>query len=333
VNLIGEHTDYNGGLSLAFAIEEGVRVDAVARPGREVVARALDRGERDAFPLADPAPAEGWRAFVRGTVAELRAAGHGVPAAQLEISGSVAEGAGLASSAALGAALCLALLALAGEQPGDRIALAHLISRVENRWVGSRTGLLDQIASLCATPDHAVRIDFRSLDIAQVPLELGGWRFAVADSGERRTLAATGYNERRAECEHACELLDVEALRDARPEDVGGLPDPLGRRVRHVLGENDRVEETVTALGGGDLERVGRLLDDSHASLRDLYDASTGSVERTVERLREAGAAGARMMGGGFGGSVLALFEPQAELPAGVHAVSPGPGAGLAGVP
>jgi galactokinase len=330
VNLIGEHTDYADGLSLPFAIEEGVTVTATAIAGGDVEAHAVDLGEEDRFPLADPGrDAEGWRAFVRGTAAELRAAGHALRAARLEITGTVPEGSGLSSSAALEVALALALLALTGEDEPDRVALARLCSRVENDWVGARTGLLDQLAALLGEPGHALRIDFRSLEVTPVPLEIGGWRLVTADSGDAHTHAGSGYNARRRECEEAARQLGLETLRDARECDLARLPDPLDRRVRHVLGENARVDTTVAALREGDLAQVGRLLDASHASLRDLYDASTAAVERTVAALKDAGAAGARMVGGGFGGHVLALFAPGDPPPDGTQPVAPGPGARL----
>jgi galactokinase len=148
VNLIGEHTDYNGGLALPFAIDRGVTVEAEPLAGEEIRAEARDLGETDAFPLAAPGRTEGWRAFVRGTVAELRAAGVPVPGVRLAFSGDVPLGSGLSSSAALEAALCLALLAVAGAEEPDRTELAKLCSRVENDWVGAETGLLDQLASL-----------------------------------------------------------------------------------------------------------------------------------------------------------------------------------------
>ncbi|TMM00367.1 MAG: galactokinase [Actinobacteria bacterium] len=329
VNLIGEHTDYNAGLSLPFAIAAGVTVTATARPGGEVVARALDLGESDRFALADPAPAHGWRAFVRGTVAELAAAGLPVRAAALEIRGDVPQGAGLSSSAALGVALCLALTALAGVPDTDRLELARVASRVENAWVGARTGLLDQIASLLGRDGHALRIDFRTLAVTAVPLDLRGWRLVTVGSGEARAHAASGYNERRRECAQAAELLGVATLRDATVDAAADLPEPLGRRARHVSEESGRVEATIAALRAGDLCAVGALLDASHASLRDLYDASTAAVERTVAALRAAGAAGARMVGGGFGGHVLALLPPGTAAPEGALEVCPGPGARL----
>jgi galactokinase len=330
VNLIGEHTDYNGGLALPFAIGRGVTVTAEPRTGGEVVARALDLGEEDAFPLADPGPSSGWRAFVRGTVAELRAAGHELRASTLTIEGDLDRGSGLSSSAALETALSLALLAVAGEdEPADRRELARLCSRVENDWVGAHTGLLDQLASLYGEPDHAIRIDFATLEIEPVPLELGDWRLVTLDSGASHEHAGSGYNERRAETRRAAEILGIETLRDATPADLDRLPAPLDARVRHVLEENARVDAMVGALRAGDLPAAGRLLDASHASLRDLYAASVPEVESTVARLKAAGAAGARMVGGGFGGAVLALLGPGVAAPAGALAVAPGPPARL----
>jgi galactokinase len=328
VNLIGEHTDYNGGLALPFAIERGVTVTATAAAGDAVTVEARDVGEEDAFPLADPGPAEGWRAFVRGTVAELRAAGRPPRAAHLVVESDLAQGAGLSSSAALEAALCLALLALSGHpEPADRRDLARLCSRVENAWVGAQTGLLDQLAALCGAPGHALRIDFSTLAVEPVPLDLGEWRLVVLDSGATHAHAGSGYNERRAECTEACARLGVAALSDADPGAAAALPDPLRRRARHVLSENGRVEAMATVLAAGDLEGAGRLLDASHASLRDDYDASVPEVELAVAALKEAGAAGARMVGGGFGGAVLGLLEPGTRAPDGALPVAPAAGA------
>jgi galactokinase len=154
---------------------------------------------------------------------------------------------------------------------------------------------------------------------------------ATLDSGAGRSIAASGYNERREECRAACRALGVDSLRDADgPE---GLPDPLDRRVRHVLSENERVDAAVEALAVGDLRAVGRVLDDSHRSLRDDYEVSVPAVEQAVEACKQVGALGARIMGGGFGGSVLALFPPGAEPPPGAVEVAPGPGATVARPP
>jgi galactokinase len=357
VNLIGEHTDYNEGLALPFAIGEGITVSADALPpdapdaGR-VYAYARDLDERDEFSLAAPEPAGGWRAFVRGTVAEL--AGEGLPlvGASIDFAGQLPAGAGLSSSAALEVALCLALIELGarasavgdgaheGGQQGDgrhdggvsalnRTDIARLCARVENDWVGAHTGLLDQLASLYGAPDAALFIDFRTLDVQPVPLLLGDWRLVVLDSGEQHRLSTSGYNQRRAECAQACQLLGVRSLRDADPDAVAQLPEPLRRRALHVIEENRRVLQSVIALRADDLDALGLLLNASHESLRENFEVSTPAVEATVQRLLDAGASGARLIGGGFGGSVLGLFAPATSPPADAREVRPGPGAHL----
>jgi galactokinase len=327
VNLIGEHTDYNDGLALPFAIAAGVTVRARATGGPRIDAHALDLGKRDAFDIEHPSRAPGWRAFVRGAVAELRRAGVPLAAATLEIAGDVPRGAGLSSSAALEVALCLALIGVSGAPTPDRMALARICSRVENDWVGARTGLLDQIASLYGEPDRAVRIDFRTLEVTPTPLALGGFRLVTLDSGERHKHAASGYNARRAECAEACERLGLDSLRDATLQMADRLPAPLRERVVHVVSENERVDQAVAALAQGDLVGLGELIDASHASLRDYYEVSTPAVEATVSRLRRAGAVGARIVGGGFGGHVLGLLPPGVDVPDGAIPVRPGPGA------
>jgi galactokinase len=329
VNLIGEHTDYNGGLCLPFAIELGITVRARAREDERIAATALDLGEDDDFPLVDPPATRGWRAFVRGIVAALRGAGVPLSGAQLEIGGDLPRGAGLSSSAALEVALAIAMIELGGGPELDRLELAKLCSRVENEWVGARTGLLDQMACLFGRAGHAVLLDMRDLTIAPVPLRLGGWRLVVADSGEHHENAKSGYNARRRECAEAERELGLASLRDASRADVARLPEPLDRRVLHIIEENARVERAASALRADDMPALGPLLDASHASLRDLYEVSVPAVEQTVERLKLAGAAGARMVGGGFGGSVLALFAPDVEPPAQTIVVDPGPAARL----
>jgi galactokinase len=327
VNLIGEHTDYNDGLCLPFAIAAGVTVEAADGPQDAIEAHALDLGETDTFALADPARADGWRAFVRGTVAELRRTGHEIAGASLRIRGDVPRGSGLSSSAALEVALALALLAHSGRPEPDRRDLARLCSRVENDWVGAQTGLLDQLAALFGREGYAVRLDMRTLAIDPVALDLGDWRLVTVDSGVEHAHAGSGYNERRRECREACGVLGIDSLRDARAADAARLPAPLDRRVAHVITENERVDRAVAALEARDLEALGALLDESHASLRDDYEVSVPEVDALVERLRTAGAAGARMVGGGFGGAVLALLPPGARTPDGALEVAPGPAA------
>jgi galactokinase len=350
VNLIGEHTDYNEGLALPFAIARGVTVQAQASGDERIYAHARELDEEDEFALAQPRHADGWRAFLRGAVAELHRAGFPIVGTRLEIGGDLPRGAGLSSSAALEVALCLAMLALAGVRITgargaeaecswvDRTDLARLCSRIENEWVGARTGLLDQLASLYGQPHSALRIDFQALTIRPVPLRLqDGWRLVTLDSGQRHTHAGAGagagadsaYNERRAECVMACELLGVPSLRHASWEALARLPQPLRRRATHVLSENARVEAAVAALRVGDLAKLGELLSASHASLRDDYEVSSAALEVAVRALLDGGATGARLIGGGFGGHVLGLFPPGALVRADALEVSAGPGAHL----
>jgi galactokinase len=366
VNLIGEHTDYNGGLALPFAISQGVVIDAVASEGREVRAFADDLGAEDRFELGELdelgelTATEGWRAFVRGAFALLARRGAAPRAAELRIGGDLPRGAGLSSSAALEVALCLALLALSGVEVGSgvdamshsgvddappranqstpcvgRLELAELCSRIENDWVGAQTGLLDQLASLYGVAEHALLIDFARLGeagaIEPVPLRLGGWRLVVLDSGERHAHARGDYNKRREECARAAEELGVRRLSEADSRAIWRLPEPLRRRARHVLSENERVLAAVAALRAGALGQLGALLDASHASLREDFEISTPAVEATVQRARDANAAGARIVGGGFGGCVLALFAPDTRLPPDALDVHPGAGAHLKG--
>jgi galactokinase len=290
-------------------------VTVTATPAERFEVRALDLRQSDEFD--EPTPNKGWRAFARGMVAELRAAGFDVAPARLTIEGDLPRGTGLSSSAALETALALALL---GGPPEDLKALAKVCSKVENEWVGAQTGLLDQLASLMSRPGHVLRIDFRTLDVEPHPLDLGDWQLVTLDSGATHSIAASGYNQRRAECREICERQGIASMRDAT---LDGLDGVLEKRARHVITENERVNAMVQALDAHDLEAAGELLDASHASLRDDYEASVPEVEATRDRLKAAGAAGARMVGGGFGGALLALLPPSVARPAGALPVTP----------
>jgi galactokinase len=302
-------------------------VTAQALPVRRIEVQATDLGQEDSFDLDAPGRVSGWRAFVRGAVAELARVGVELVGARLWITGDVPRGAGLSSSAALEVALALALLALSGAPDPDPTELAKLCSRVENEWVGARTGLLDQLCSLHGRAGHCLLIDFRTLEIRPTALDLDGHRLVTLDSGSPRVNADSGYNERRTQCAQACGLLKIRSLREATLDMVAALPEPLNRRARHVITSSARVERAVSALGHRDLPALGELLDESHASLRDDYEISTPEVEGAVRALKTAGALGARISGGGFGGHVLGLLPPGAVAPEGALEVRPGPGA------
>ena len=299
------------------------RADRARRAGAaRVVAHALDLGERDEFPLERSAAAA--QAGARSCAASSpssRARASRWWARELEISGQVPLGSGLSSSAALEVALCLALIELGradsaggGRAALDRLEIARLCARVENDWVGAHTGLLDQLASLYGAPDtallHRLPLAARSTPVA---LALGAWRLVVLDSGERHAHASSGYNERRAECARACELLGVRSLREADSAAVAGLPEPLRDRAIHVIEENARVLEAVAALRGGRSARRGRAAERlAREPARPLRGLHAGRRGRRRSGCWRAGAAGARMVGGGFGGSVLGLFAPDA---------------------
>jgi len=306
-------------------------VHARALAGGRIEATAADLGQQDRFELDDVRRASGWRALVRGAAAELLRAGVPLRGARLLIAGDLPRGAGLASSAALEVATAIALIALTDAKELDldldRLEVAKICVRIEQRWGGAQTGMLDQLASLLGRPGSALRIDFRSLDVRPVALELGDFKLVTLHSGERRTNASSGYNQRRAECARACGLLGVGSLREVTLGRLDRLPAPLDRRARHVITENERVDGAVTALGRGDLDELGALLDASHASLRDRYEVCTPAVQAAVERLHGGGALGARLIGGGFGGHVLGLLPPDVNVPEGAREVRPRGGA------
>ena len=319
VNLIGEHTDYNDGFVLPFALPFRCAVAAAPRAdGLLAVTSTGDDGvARTAPPIAitdlEPGRVTGWAAFPSGVAWSLRQQGV-LGGADLMVIGDVPNGAGLSSSHAFQCAVALALLGLADRSPGapggptlDEVARWVQIS--ENDFVGAPTGLLDQTASLRCTEAHALFLDVRSGAGEQVPFDAPahGLEVLVIDTRAKHSLAESGYGERRAGCERAAALLGVPALRDAVMADVDRVPDELRPLVRHVVTENERVLDTVALLRAGDLAGISPHLTASHASLRDDYRVSCLELDVAVDAALAAGALGARMTGGGFGGSAIAL--------------------------
>jgi galactokinase len=310
VNLIGDHTDYNDGFVLPLAIDLECVVRAA--PHERVRLRSLElelEGEVDlpADGSAEPREVPGWGRYAAGVVRAL--AERGRPAAGLDavVSSSVPAGSGLSSSAALEVGLALALSDAAGFELAP-LELALACQEAEQIATGVPCGIMDQLSSIAGRQDHALLIDCRDLSIRPLPLpeELA---VVVVHSGLPRELADSAYAERRAACEAAAARLGLTALRDATPEQVAADP-----RARHVVSENARVLEAAEALAAGDHARLGRLLSESHASLRDDYEVSTPELDALVAALEAAGALGARLTGAGFGGCVVALApRPDAE--------------------
>ncbi|WP_019202525.1 galactokinase [Tsukamurella sp. 1534] len=317
VNLIGEHTDYNDGFALPIALGVGATAEFDGAPG----ARVLEVSSREedgavAVPLstapgADTVP--GWAAYVAGCVWALREHGVAVPGGRMTISSDVPVGAGLSSSAAIECAVLEALTAASPSPVPDRTTLARIAQRAENEYVGAPTGLLDQMSSLYGAEDTALLLDFRSLDVDPVPMRLGDDVLLAVDSRSPHRHAAGEYRARREACEAAAAELGVPALRDADDDAWRALSgDEQRRRARHVLTENRRVLEAAAALRRGDHAAFGALMNASHASMRDDFEITIPAIDAIAATAVESGAYGARMTGGGFGGTVVVLASAEA---------------------
>ncbi|GAB2979054.1 galactokinase [Saccharothrix stipae] len=314
INLIGEHTDYNYGFVLPIALPHVVRITAARRDDgvlRVASRQASGVAELRVVDLA-PGVVTGWAAYVAGVVWALREEGHRIGGFGLLVDGRVPLGAGLSSSAALESATALAVTELSGV-PLDRRTLARIAQRAENEFVGMPCGIMDQSASLLARERHALLLDTRTMATEHIPFDLApaGLTLLVVDTKAPHRLVDGEYAARRRDCHRAAELLDVPALRDLDRAEHD-LPDRLARRVRHVVGENQRVLEVAELLRADRVRDIGPLLTASHASLRDDYDVTVPELDVAVEALLAAGALGARMTGGGFGGCVISLVEEAA---------------------
>jgi galactokinase len=325
-NLMGEHTDYNEGFVLPFALDQGIVAAAARRADRRLVlCSAQEPGSAADVALDGLAPGRvtGWAAYPAGVAWALAAAGYQVPGACLAIDSDVPAGAGLSSSAALECVTALALTELAGRAgpAGDRRELAAITRRAENDFAGVPSGIMDQSASLLSQRGHALLLDCRSLEISQVPFDPGTWNSSVLliNTRARHELTAGKYGRRRAECEQAADLLGVPSLRYLTDvADVARLADHVLRgRARHVVTDDQRVLDVVALLRGGadPYPGIGRLLIQAHESLRDDFEVSWPEADVAVDAAVAAGALGARMIGGGFGGSVLALTRSEAAGP------------------
>ena len=320
VNLIGEHTDYNDGFVLPLALPHRVVAAAAVGDGDRLRMVSGQRGkpvEVDVSAL-EPGAVSGWASYVAGVVWALREAGHKVGALDIRVDGDVPAGAGLSSSAALECATALAVADLFGLAI-DRATLARLAQHAENDFVGMPCGIMDQSASLLCTDAHALFLDTRSGATEQVPLDLAeaGLALLVVDTKAPHRLTDGAYAARRRDCERAAATLGVPYLRDVGVADLDDAlarldDDTVRRRVRHVVTENDRVLSVVDLLRDGRVRDTGPLLTASHASLRDDFEVTVPELDTAMEAALEAGAFGARMTGGGFGGCVIALVDTDA---------------------
>lgn len=343
VNLIGEHTDYNDGFVLPVAIDRECAIAAAARvqigsddeasQASKVRVLLIESNETAEFDLHAPGKRQrdSWLDYIEGTARELMARGYELCGADLAIYGNVPIGAGLSSSAALEIASGFALLSIA-HQPIDKVGLALAGQAAEHNWVGAKVGVMDQFIAALGEADHALLIDCRKLEARPVQLDTSNVKIAICDSGVKHSLASSEYNTRRAECEQGVELLKekmphIKALRDVTIEDFnrhqGVLPEIVKRRCRHIITENQRTLHAAEAFEANDFKRAGQLMYQSHLSLRDDYEVSCPELDTLVDAASNIeGVLGARMTGGGFGGSTVNLVakESVADFQAQVEA-------------
>jgi len=324
VNLIGEHTDYNGGFVLPMAIDAGLQFVGRLRPCREVRLRSADCAETDVLSLDLPIARScerSWSNYPRGVLWALQEEGVALAGMDLAFGGNLPQGAGLSSSAALEVGTALVAQTLTGFAM-ERAHLALLCQRAENEFVGVKCGIMDQFVCLMGRAGHALFLDCRSLEIQHVPLRLGDHVVAICHSGVKHALVASEYNQRRRECSAGVEALrarfpSIAMLRDASREQLeacaSSMSEPLYRRCRHVISENGRVLESAEALRRGDLARFGELMNASHESQRDDFEVSCREVDLLVDLARQVpGVLGARLTGGGFGGCTVNLVANDA---------------------
>ena len=322
VNLIGEHTDYNEGFVMPMAINFSTYV-AITKRDDHLIKIHSDIFKDDASMDLTQALARGrkhWSDYAFGVALKLQEAGHVIPGANLLVHGEVPLGSGLSSSAALAVATGLGLLDIAHEKI-DRLQLAKTCQKAENEFVGARTGLMDQFIACFGKAGHAVMLDCRSLESQALPIP-DDVSVVVCNTLVKHELASSEYNARREQCEAGVRILsrhlpDVNSLRDVRVADVEKFKDELGeiifKRCRHVAGENDRVRAAANALTQRDLKTFGKLMYESHESLRDDYEVSCRELDVMVDLARAIdGVFGARMTGGGFGGCTVNMVDVSA---------------------
>jgi galactokinase len=320
VNLIGEHTDYNDGFVLPMAIDREVGAAIKRRADRRVTVHTVNYDETAEFDLDQPFQGmKGfWLNFVEGVARILETKGIRLSGAEMVIWSDVPTGAGLSSSAALEVAVGLALTEI-NDQRIDRTLLARIGQQTEHEYVGANVGIMDQFCSANAVEGHALLLDCRSLGFENVPLDTSDVAIVICDTNVKHELASSEYNTRRRECEMAVVMLreklpGIEQLRDVNINEFAryenDLPEPIRRRARHVVTENDRTQKAAESLKRRDLKEFGRLMWESHKSLRDDYQVSSIELDTLVEIAAEIeGVLGARMTGGGFGGSTVNLVR------------------------
>lgn len=315
VNLIGEHTDYNGGFVMPMAIDRATWIALSPIPENKVEFYAIDHNETLTVELGPQTKGTGWGEYVKGVTWALQEAGYALKGWRAVSSCDVPMGAGLSSSASLELAVAKAF-SLASGFDWDAPAMALLGQKAENEWVGVNCGIMDQMISATGQEGKAILIDCRSLDFKAAPLPENS-AVVILDTSTRRGLVDSAYNERRAQCEEAARFFGVDLLRDVSLDEFNkraeALPEMTRRRARHVISENERTVQASEAMDAGDAKLLGALMNASHDSLRDDFEVTNEALNTIVDCARAHTACiGARMTGAGFGGCAVALIEAQA---------------------
>lgn len=314
VNLIGEHTDYNDGFVMPFAIEKAVYVAASPRDDDRITVASVVFAEILALSVTDldrSVTPQDWTRYPYGVLSLFFRAGHDIRGMNMLVASDVPAGAGLSSSAALEVGIATALMHLYDLNLTD-VEIAKIGQKTENEFAGVNSGIMDQMASVLGKADHALLLDCRSLEWQHIPI--GYASFLICDTRTKHSLAESEYNTRRRECEAAAESLGKGSLRDVNIDDIDSLPTPLAKRARHVVTENLRVISTVESLRSGDLRTVGELINASHASLRDDFEVSCRELDIMSEICRsQPEIVGSRMTGGGFGGCTISICEGEVD--------------------
>jgi len=316
VNLIGEHTDYNDGFVLPMAIDHAVWIALRPRDDSVVRIHSLDLKLAADLELDSFSKGEGWVEYLKGVAHELQVAGYKLKGWEGVMAGDVPIGAGLSSSAAVELATARTFGCVSGFE-WDAVKMAKIGQRAENHWVGVNCGIMDQMASAASRAGHALFLDCRSLEIQHIPMP-ADVAVVVMDTSTRRGLVTSAYNERRSQCEEAARYFSVKALRDVSVKEFEErrgkkeVNEAVWRRARHIITENQRVLDAIKAMRAGDIKTVGKLFNESHASLRDDFEVTNEALNQIVESaLEQEGCYGARMTGAGFGGCAVALVEKE----------------------
>ncbi|MCD6449675.1 MAG: galactokinase [Thermotogaceae bacterium] len=303
INIIGEHTDYNDGYVLPFAVDRYVFLSI------ERAEKYIFRSEtmNETVEMDELKKLNSWTDYIVGVIKSFEKRGCRVPPVKIEVSSNLPMGAGLSSSAALEVATAFAISEYFGFNL-PKLELVKISREAEVEFVGVRCGVMDQFTSAFGKEDHAIFLDTMTLNYEYVPLKLEGYEINLVDSNVKHELSSSEYNKRRQECEEVLRLLGKRSFREVKVDELNKLSTVLRKRAKHVLEENKRVLKSVEALKEGDFETLGKLLFDSHESLRNLYEVSCEETDFIVDFLREkSGILGARMVGGGFGGGVIVL--------------------------